>query len=272
MLRRRHDPLHKVHYLRDYERDERARSQLRAALLGELYSLRRGIEQSLGAFEARIEERTPARSSEASHSRAGEAATEDKEFSSFKEQVFQELDGMPSKVPRSTPQPQPKKTVASHPGAARSEADPRGDASKVCSPGGDEEAFIEDAWMRVVKKAVRPNVRLECQVPQAPPREEQPFKKKNRRRKRRLRKRAATKEVAPAPQQQCECTRAPNLLVGDSLVARETGRFFSQLRPANRARAFPGARVKKVTEEVAKLNLNRDSTLLLTVGGNVLTP
>ena len=83
-------------------------------------------------------------------------------------------------------------------------------------------------------------------------------------------KRAATKEVAPAAQQQCECTRAPNLLVGDSLVARETVRFFSQLRPANSARAFPDARVKKVTVEVAKLNLNRDSTLLLTVGGNDL--
>ena len=79
-----------------------------------------------------------------------------------------------------------------------------------------------------------------------------------------------TKEAAPAARQQCECTRAPNLLVGDSLVARETGRFYSQLRPANSAQAFPGARVKKVTEEVAKLNLHRDSTLLLTVGGNDL--
>ena len=56
-----------------------------------------------------------------------------------------------------------------------------------------------------------------------------------------------TKEAAPAARQQCECTRAPNLLVGDSLVARETGRFFSQLRPANSALAFPGARVKKDT-------------------------
>ena len=82
---------------------------------------------------SKLELRTPARSGEASHSRAGEAATEDlrKEFSSFKEQVFQELDGMRSKVARSTPQPQPKKTktVASPPGAGRSEADPPGDAS-----------------------------------------------------------------------------------------------------------------------------------------------
>ena len=36
------------------------------------------------------------------------------------------------------------------------------------------------------------------------------------------------------------------------------------------AQGFTSARVKKVTEEVAKLNLNRDRTLLLTVGGNDL--
>ena len=141
-----------------------------------------------------------------------------------------ELDGLRSKVSRSTPQPKKKKTVASPPGAARSEADPPGDASKACSPGGDAEAVIEDAYARMVKKAARSNVRLERQVPQAPPREEQPSNKptKKRRRRRRRRKRSVTKEVAPAARQQCKCTRAPNLLVGDSLVAREAGRFFSQ--------------------------------------------
>ena len=214
------------------------------------------------------------RSGEASHSRAGEAAAEDlrKELSSLREHVHRELDGLRSKVAQSTPQPKKKKTVASPPGAARSEADPPSVASKACSPGGDAEAVIEDAYAWMVKKAARPSVRLERQVPQAPPREEQPSNKptKKRRRRRRRRKRSVTKEVAPAARQQCECTKAPNLLVGDSLVAREAGRFFSQLRPANRAQAFPGARVKKVTEEVAKLNLHRDSTLLLTVGGNDL--
>ena len=175
---------------------------------------------------------------------------------------------MRSKVARSTPQSKKTKTVASPPGAARSEAYPLGDASKACSPGGDEEAFIEDAWVRVVKKAARPNVRLVRKVPHAPPREEQPSKeKKKKRRRRRRRKTAMTKEVAPAARQQCECTWAPDLLVFDSLVAREALRFFSQLRTANSARAF-GARVRKVVEEVAKLDLNRDSTLLLTVGRN----
>ena len=128
--------------------------------------LRISIEQSLSTFEAKIEERTPARSSEASHSRAGEAATEDlrKELSSLREHVHRELDGMRSKVARSTPQSQPKpikiKTVTSPPEAARSEADPPGDASKARSPGGDEEAFIEDAWVRVVKKPLAPTSNL----------------------------------------------------------------------------------------------------------------
>ena len=232
------------------KRDECPRMQLQAALLKEMEYLRKSIEQSLCTFEAKIEERTPARSGEASHSRAGEAATQDlcKELSSFREHVHRELDGLRSKVARSTPQPQPKKkkTVASPPGAARYEADPPGDASKVCSPGGDVEAFIEDAWVQMVEKPARPNIQLERRVPQAPPREDQPSNNTTKkRRQRRRRKRSVTKEVAPAARQQCECTRAPNLLVGDSLVAREAGRFFSQLRPANSAQAFPGARVKR---------------------------
>ena len=96
--------------------------------------LRKSIEQSLSTFEAKIEKRTPARSGEASQSRAGEAATEDlcKELSSLREHVHRELDGMLSKVARSTPQPPKKtKTVAYPPGAARSEAEPPGDAIQL---------------------------------------------------------------------------------------------------------------------------------------------
>ena len=74
------------------KRDERARMQLQAALLKEMEYLRKSIEQSLSIFEAKIEERTPARSGEASHSRAGEAATEDlrKELSSLSESMCTE--------------------------------------------------------------------------------------------------------------------------------------------------------------------------------------
>ena len=94
------------------KRDERAHMQLQAALLKEMEYLRKSIEQSLSTFEAKIEERTPARSGEASHSRAGEAPTEDlrKEFSSLREHVHRELNGMRSKVAQSTPQPQLKQT------------------------------------------------------------------------------------------------------------------------------------------------------------------
>ena len=85
------------------KRDERDRMQLQAALLKEMEYLEQqslSIEQSLSTFMAKIGERTPARSGEASHSRAGEAATEDlrKELSSLREHVHRELDGMRSKV------------------------------------------------------------------------------------------------------------------------------------------------------------------------------
>ena len=71
-------------------------------------------------MEGKIKERAPARSGEASHSRAGEVATEDlhQELDSLREQMFQELNRMRSKVAQTTPQPNKTKTVASPPGAA----------------------------------------------------------------------------------------------------------------------------------------------------------
>ena len=123
------------------------------------------------------------------------------------------------------------------------------------------------------QKTPHPSVCLERKTPQASPREEKPSKngtkkKRKLRSTRRQRKRVMTIEEAPAVLQQCHWTRASKLLVGDSLVVREAGSFFSQLRPANSARAFPGTRVKRVVEEVAELDLNRNNALLLTIGGN----
>lgn len=244
-------------------KEERARGKLQAALLQEISNLQKSIEQRMCALEAKLEEKTPAMSGEASRQPAGNA-TEDfrqdlrQELSSLREVVFRELDGVRSKVARSTTTPQPTMT-----------------RTTACSPGGDEEAFIEDAYARVVSGAHRTNVHSERGTSQAPPREEQPSKKKvskRKRRRRRKRKRTEAKGEAPAVTQQCtcRCARAPNLLIGDSMVGRETGRFFSQLQPANSARAFPGSRVQGVVEEVAKLDLNGDSTLLLSVGGNDL--
>ena len=73
---------------------------------------------------------------------------------------------------------------------------------------GDEEEFSEDACVHVDSKAPSPNVRLERKTPQAPPEAFQKEEKGDR-------KRAVAKEVAPAVCQQCECTVASNLLVGD---------------------------------------------------------
>ena len=48
----------------------------------------------------------------------------------------------------------------------------------TCTPGGDEEAFIEDVWMLVVKGIHCPSSRLQHKAPQAPPWEEQISKTK----------------------------------------------------------------------------------------------
>ena len=124
-----------------------ARGKLQAALLEEMDNLRRSIEQSMCTLEAEIEKRTHARIVEASHSRAGDASTEDlrQELGSLREHVLRELDGMQSKDARSTPQLTKTKTMVTPPGTAQSEADLPGDASKACSPGGDKEGCIEKA-------------------------------------------------------------------------------------------------------------------------------
>jgi len=61
-----------------------------------------------------------------------------------------------------------------------------------------------------------------------------------------------------------------NLLVGDSLVGRQTSQRFRQLREDNRVLSFPGARIERVTREIATLELDRNSTLVVSVGGNDL--
>ena len=62
----------------------------------------------------------------------------------------------------------------------------------------------------------------------------------------------------------CKCTRDPNLLVGNSIVGRETDVFLKALS-GNSTPTFPGTRDSKVVEEVAKLDLNRNRTILLAV-------
>ena len=109
----------------------------------------------------KIKERTSAMSAEASHSRAGDAVAEDlrQELDSLREQLFRELGEMQFKVARTTTQPMKTKIVATLQVTAQSEADPQGGASKACSQGGDEEAFIKDTWVRVDKGTLRPSVR-----------------------------------------------------------------------------------------------------------------
>ncbi len=71
---------------------------------------------------------------------------------------------------------------------------------------------------------------------------------------------------APPPTQ-----KSPQvLLLGDSLVGGQVGRLFSEHRQDCHSRAFPGARVLRVKGEVDRITLDRNSTLVLSVGGNDL--
>ena len=91
-------------------------------------------------------------------------------------------------------------------------------------------------------------------------------------RKRRRKRRAQLQRSAVEQGCACQCQRTPNLLLGDSLVGGMTGRVFSQLQTPNTVRAISGAKIRRLIEEVASLNLNRNSTLLLSVGGNDVFP
>ena len=66
--------------------------------------------------------------------------------------------------------------------------------------------------------------------------------------------------------------RPTNILLGDSLVGRATGRCFSNLRQENTFLSFPGAGISRIRDEVCKLDVARDSTLILAVGGNDAFP
>ena len=60
------------------------------------------------------------------------------------------------------------------------------------------------------------------------------------------------------------------LLIGDSLVGGQTATHFASKRRSNKVSYFPGARVQRLTREIAKLEVDRDSTLVISVGGNDL--
>ena len=95
-------------------------------------------------------------------------------------------------------------------------------------------------------------------------------KKKTRKRKRRRKKKSGAEEV-PLPREESSQPRcAPCVLLGDSMVGKETGRLFTGLSAENQFRSLPGAGVDRVRQEIGKLDLDRNSTLVLSVGGNDL--
>ena len=107
--------------------------------------------------------------------------------------MFRELDGVKKVVARFIPPQLIRTKIGAVPhGTTQTEADPPRNTSEACSPGGDKETFIENAWVRVFRGTYHPSVRLECKTSQATPREKQPSKnngskRKTRRRNRKLR-------------------------------------------------------------------------------------
>ena len=103
--------------------------------------------------------------------------------------------------------------------------------------------------------------------PPPPPEKFKPFTTK--RQKKNIKKKARNQDGAPGSV--AVPAQPDTILIGDSLVARETSRHFLGLRKENKALAFPGARISHVTREITQLkNMTRETTLMVSVGGNDL--
>ena len=125
----------------------------------------------------------------------------------------------------------------------------------------------------MVKGTPHPSVRLERKTPKTLPQEEQPSKKKviqkkkrKRQRRRRQRKRSEPKRRLLLLHSIVGTYEPQNFWMVTRWWAGRQGRF----SPSSGLLKTPGARVKRIVLEVAKLDMNRDSSLLLTVGGNDL--
>ena len=110
---------------------------------------------------------------------------------------------------------------------------------------------------------------IAARVPQ-PNQEKEKKKKKTRSERRKSRKMKETKKL-PNDRAVVSTRRVPvNLLIGDSLTGRHTQHRFEQLRQENQVKSFPGAKIRRLTREITLLDIDRESTLIVSVGGNDL--
>lgn len=95
---------------------------------------------------------------------------------------------------------------------------------------------------------------------------------KREKRKRKRRRRRKSRKLADRVDGTTGRSPEPpvNLLLGDSLVGWATGYTFSNLEESNAYKSLPGATIRDITREVERLNVHRDSTLILSCGGNDL--
>jgi hypothetical protein len=61
-----------------------------------------------------------------------------------------------------------------------------------------------------------------------------------------------------------------NHLIGDSMVGRDFGHHYSKTLSSKSVKSLPGARLGRVITEVGKLRINKESSLIISAGGNDL--
>ena len=196
------------------------------------------------------------------------------EFDALKTHMFKELNELRSKVENKTPE------ISS----AANDSVIGITASDVGSPE-DAGKYIERAYRQVVVGPQRLAGRLTRMVtsgaPLGTPQDRTTLgtvmgmgpktktnKKKNKRRNKKKSKNNQNKDQNKNNAHQGEGQDRINMLIGDSLVGRSTGKCFMGLGPNHTCSSFPGAGVKKVTNEVKKLTHAPGNTLILSVGGN----
>ena len=117
----------------------------------------------------------------------------------------------------------------------------------------------------------RPSVPVVGKAQGAKPQE----KKKRKKRRKKSGKGATNSGTQSAPKTKssaCRREQPSNYLVGDSLVGRTTGHHFSTLRRENTFSSIPGAGINRIMKKVKSMDVSRDSTLVLAVGGNDCFP
>ena len=260
---------------------DKVAKQQTSSLLAELNKLQKRLEDRLDLFGERLLELESGPSVQVGASRStGDRSPTGlrEEFDSLRSQLLSEVKSMKSRVGEAQKTTEVRKSPATamvRNGDTFSSVAARKPPSPLrVQPGAsssrDAENYIEEVYNRCVVQ-IGPTAGRQRTVVQDSTSVRggnsttTAGKKKNRRRRKKNRTgNDAAKQGRDIPPEE----KPVNLLVGDSMVGRETSKFFTGLDTNNRCRSLPGAGVKEITAEVQKLAPAQRNTLILSVGGN----